>query len=102
MPMQRGLYPSNWEAIALAVKEAAGWRCQQCGKQCRRPGERHDTHRRTLTVAHLDHDPVNCARENLQALCAPCHLRYDARHHAESARRTRETRSGQRRLWEAA
>ena len=32
----------------------------------------------TLTVSHLDHNPQNCAPENLKALCAPCHLRYDA------------------------
>lgn len=31
-----------------------------------------------LTVAHLDHDPTNCADENLQALCQRCHLAYDA------------------------
>jgi hypothetical protein len=30
-----------------------------------------------LTVAHLDHVPGNCDRENLKALCAPCHCRYD-------------------------
>lgn len=31
-----------------------------------------------LTVAHLDHDPTNCARENLRALCQRCHNAYDA------------------------
>lgn len=31
-----------------------------------------------LTVAHLDHTPENCARENLKALCQRCHNRYDA------------------------
>lgn len=31
-----------------------------------------------LTVAHLDHQPENCARENLRALCQRCHNRYDA------------------------
>jgi hypothetical protein len=30
-----------------------------------------------LTVAHLDHKPQNCDRSNLQALCSPCHCRYD-------------------------
>jgi hypothetical protein len=30
-----------------------------------------------LTVAHLDHNPANCDRANLRALCAPCHCRYD-------------------------
>lgn len=31
-----------------------------------------------LTVAHMDHRPENCARENLKALCQRCHNRYDA------------------------
>lgn len=31
-----------------------------------------------LTVAHLDHQPENCARENLRALCQKCHNAYDA------------------------
>ena len=42
-----------------------------------------------LTIAHLDHVPENCAPENLKALCQRCHLRYDAKHHAETARATR-------------
>ena len=89
MPMEKGRYPANWKQIALAVKEEADWRCEACGRQCRRPGEPFDTHRRTLTVAHLDHTPENCERSNLRALCAPCHLRYDAAQHAESRRRRR-------------
>ncbi len=31
-----------------------------------------------LTVAHLDHQPENCDRENLKALCQKCHNTYDA------------------------
>jgi len=31
-----------------------------------------------LTVAHLDHQPENCARDNLRALCQRCHNAYDA------------------------
>lgn len=86
MPMERYRYPSNWDEIAFKVKQEAGWKCQVCGKQCRRPGEPFDTHRRTLTVAHLDHVPEHMERSNLMAMCAPCHLRYDAEQHAESRR----------------
>jgi hypothetical protein len=39
MPMQRHLYPKNWEAIAREIKESANWTCQDCGRPCRRPGE---------------------------------------------------------------
>ena len=78
MPMDRSKYPDDWEQIALAIKEAAGWKCESCGKQCRKPGEPFDTHRRTLTVAHINHTEADCREENLVALCAGCHLRYDA------------------------
>lgn len=89
MPMNRKLYPGDWESIALAKKEASDWKCEVCGKQCKRPGEPFTSHKQTLTVAHLDHNPQNCADENLLAMCAPCHLRYDAKHHAETRMKRR-------------
>ena len=107
MPMQRDLYPPNWDAIAHQIKANAGWCCEECGKPCRRPGEDWGKFqdslpaqwaddffesvkdeefgtveierpgRFILTVAHLDHNPKNCDRANLRALCSVCHLRYD-------------------------
>lgn len=38
MPMDRKRYPANWDEIARQIKEDAGWRCEECGKPCRRPG----------------------------------------------------------------
>lgn len=38
-----------------------------------------------LTTAHLDHDPTNCADDNLAPMCQRHHLAWDAAHHAESA-----------------
>jgi hypothetical protein len=70
----------------MAVKSAAGWKCGICGMQCRRPGEPLDTHKRTLTVAHLDHDEGS-PDPRLMAMCSGCHNRYDA---PERARRRRE------------
>lgn len=90
MPMKRELYPDNWEEIAFSVKTELDWKCEECGMQCRRPGEPFDTHRRTLTVAHLNHDPSDCRRENLKALCSGCHNRYDAKHRAETRKRNAE------------
>lgn len=90
MPMDKKLYPIHWKTIANEVKRKAEWKCQMCGKQCRKPGEPFDTHRRTLTVAHLNHKPEDVRPKNLMAMCAPCHLRYDAKHHAETRRRRRE------------
>ena len=87
MPMQKELYPKDWKQIAFRIKEKAGWVCEFCGRQCRRPGEKFDTHKRTLTVAHMNHKPEDISPGNLKALCAPCHLRYDAKHHAETRRK---------------
>lgn len=89
MPMDKKLYPIHWKTIANEVKRKAEWKCQMCGKQCRKPGEPFDTHKRTLTVAHLNHKPEDVRPENLMAMCAPCHLRYDAKHHAETRKNRR-------------
>ncbi|MFG6100548.1 hypothetical protein SPB21_35245 [Leptothoe sp. ISB3NOV94-8A] len=106
MPMDRRLYPDHWDELALAIKTEANWCCTECGRPCRRPGETREAAifrltltehptvaelwepsgtdavvsklgRFTLTVAHLDHQPQNCDRNNLKALCAPCHGSYD-------------------------
>ncbi|MEO0988332.1 MAG: HNH endonuclease [Cyanobacteria bacterium J06639_14] len=93
MSWDRKLYPDNWEAIALAIKEEVNWTCEGCGKVCRRPGEaladlaqranvplselQAHPKRWELGVAHLDHVPGHCDRANLKALCTPCHCRYD-------------------------
>jgi hypothetical protein len=55
----------------------------------------------TLTVSHKNHIPLDCRRENLQALCSVCHLKYDAPHHAQTRRankRKAQERDGQLRL----
>ena len=90
MPMERERYPKNWMQIAFSIKEKAEWKCQKCGKQCRRPNEPFDTHKRTLTVAHLNHIPEDVRPENLMAMCSACHLQYDAKHHAETRKRKRD------------
>jgi hypothetical protein len=46
-----------------------------------------------LTTAHLDHDPTNNNLPNLRHWCQMHHLQYDAKHHAETARRTRLKKS---------
>jgi hypothetical protein len=52
MPMDRSRYPDDWDAIAHQVKNAAGWKCAQCGKLCRKPGE-------TLRQARTPRSTVN-------------------------------------------
>lgn len=98
-PENRARYPSDWPAIAAAIRERAGDRCEcdgRCGgRSCTatvgavarcyaRNGRAHPVtgSRVVLTVAHLDHTPENCDPANLLALCQACHLAYDAAHHA--------------------
>lgn len=102
MPIIKERYPDNWDDIATRVKDEAKWCCTECGKPCRKPGvkwlhfafwlmithpkwfpftsegEKQKPQRFTLTVAHLDQNPQNNAPDNLKALCAPCHLKFDA------------------------
>lgn len=107
--MERDRYSPNWHLIGLAIKEGSLWRCQQCDRPCRQPGESiaqleerleprwfselieviaddelekimiYRPQRFLLTVAHLDQNPGNNEPGNLKALCAPCHLRHDRR-----------------------
>lgn len=53
-----------------------------------------------LTIAHLDHTPENVDHDNLRAWCQMHHLRYDAKHHAESARLTRRALLNNQELFE--
>ena len=75
----RCLYPPNWEDLAWACKEQAGWCCEHCGivhatdVVSRRTGV---VYRAYLAAAHLDHDPWN-PDPRLAALCPSCHARYD-------------------------
>ena len=42
-----------------------------------------------LTVAHLDHQPENCDRDNLRAWCQRCHNAYDAANRRKGIRERR-------------
>jgi len=85
----KSLYPPDWAEIALREKERAHWMCEECGADCHAPSSQHNR----LTVHHLDHNPANCAPDNLIALCAPCHLRADSKHHARNAAITRAAKT---------
>ena len=76
-PERRHLYPKNWKAISLKVREEAGGKCEWCGAVNYQPHPVTGS-KVILTVAHLDHDEANCDRANLKALCQKCHNTYDA------------------------
>lgn len=98
-PENRARYPRDWKVISLQVREAAGWRCEgsPAYPDCRAAnGEPHPStgSKVVLTVAHLDHQPDNCARENLKAWCQRCHNTYDmAARRAGIAERARVQRA---------
>ena len=73
MPMDTARYPDGWDAIADAVKAAAGWKCEYCGIGHMADG----TMGSCLTVHHPDRNPEN-ENARMVALCARCHLRDEA------------------------
>lgn len=110
MPCDYAKYPPNWKTeIRPRILRRDRDKCKWCGalnnvRGVRMPDGtfRVDFYpdeelpsgarwvRIILTIAHLDHNEQNNEDENLAALCQRCHLRHDAKQHAENARRTRE------------
>lgn len=99
-PIDYSKYPPEWHAISRDIRtNRAENRCE-CSGEC---GLHHDRRceevngepakwargKVILTVAHLNHDPMDCRPENLKAMCQRCHLRYDVEHHKASARKRR-------------
>jgi len=68
MRKSTGEYPKNWDEIARAVKDEAGWKCIRCN-HIHDPEDGY-----CLTVHHLDLNPANCEWWNIPALCQRCHL----------------------------
>lgn len=71
------LYPQGWAQLSREIRELCDWRCQACGKLCRRPGEFYLGWEYELTVAHLD-QCYDGEVVTVAALCALCHFRMDA------------------------
>lgn len=111
-------YPANWRSISEAIVKRSGGRCE-CRGECgcnhaedevpvpdlpdwqRCAAFNKNAHPVTgslvvLTVAHLDHQPENCADENLRAMCQRCHNRYDGpmRRAGIAARRNKQRAIG--------
>lgn len=84
--MQRNeFYPIEWAQISKDIREACGWRCLACDKQCRRPGEMWLGWEYTLTLAHISQE-YDTPVITVAALCLPCHFNMD-RHYSWWSRR---------------
>lgn len=71
--IHQGEYPADWPAIALAIKDEAGWRCVRCQRDhAPRAGY-------CLTVHHLNGNKSDCRWWNCPALCQRCHLHIQAK-----------------------
>lgn len=125
MPVDMSRYPPDWKEIRTRILERAEHKCERCQIANHALGYRDHAGRFwsddeidrldggdtidekpwrciriVLTIAHIhDPDPMNCADDNLQALCQQCHNRLDApmraRHAAETRRRNQLTATGQ-------
>jgi len=106
MPMDRSIYPDNWENISYWIRFVrAKGRCEGTPEfpDCQAiHGKPHpDTGSKVvLTTAHLGtpysdgtpgdkHDKMDVRPENLAALCQRCHLNLDRDEHAKNAALTR-------------
>lgn len=102
----RARYPPNWDELALAIKEAAGWACvgSPAYPDCRaRHGELHPAtgSKVVLTVAHLDHTPENIDPANLRCWCQKCHNTYDAPMRAAGLKARRKAQNSAGDLFDA-
>ena len=98
-PENRDRYPKNWKSeIVPRIRARSANRCEctgqcgightgsshfwslgdRCGKYNGMPIDDIEGPKIVLTVAHLDHQPENCADDNLLHMCQRCHNRYDA------------------------
>jgi len=84
LPENKSRYPANWKDIRTGILAECQNKCEFCGVEnyTMREGKKI-----VLTIAHLDHTPENCARQNLRALCQKCHNGYGAKHRAQTRKR---------------
>ena len=77
-------YAKNFRQRTDERKQHVGFCCEGCGAKERTLALSKDGHPYMVFLAgsHKNHDPENLAVE-LQVLCQSCHLKYDAKHHAE-------------------
>ena len=90
MPIKdKSLYPKDWKQIRARILERDGHKCQFCGAANYEPHPITGS-KVVLTIAHIyNPDPMDCSDGNLAALCQRCHLRLDAKYHAQNAKATR-------------
>lgn len=94
---EKARYPSDWRAISARIRLRAGNHCEGIPGEPPCAASNGNRHPITgsivvLTVAHLDHQPENCADSNLRAMCQRCHNRYDVKHRSKNRAKTVRTK----------
>lgn len=89
--MKTLFYPADWPTLTREIKEANGYVCLGCQRQCRRPGEMWLGWEYELSCAHICQD-YEAEAVYVAALCLPCHLRFDAPHSWIARRRRNRLR----------
>ena len=87
-PESKKRYPANWKQIRSEILKRANNRCEFCG--IANYTVKDNGAKVVLTIAHLDHTPENCSLDNLRALCQKCYNTYDAKHRAETRKKSKE------------
>lgn len=94
MPIDYKKYHPKWKLISKLIRlRRAQNKCEWCGSV---NGEPHPItgSKVVLTVAHIDRNKDNNRFSNLAALCQRCHLRHDAKQHADNRKYGREWKNG--------
>jgi hypothetical protein len=104
-PGRKELYGADWPVFSKRIRfERAEGRCECTGECIGEPhpfgrcARNNDERGVVLTVAHLCHDESCRDETHVKAMCQGCHLRYDAKYHAQNASLTRDAKRGQQRL----
>jgi len=72
-------YPRDWPKRAREAKETAGWRCQDCGRNC--AGDKKNLH-----VHHISGVKSDSSPGNLEVVCRSCHANKPGHEHLRHQR----------------
>ncbi|MCX7031137.1 MAG: hypothetical protein NTU62_13605 [Spirochaetes bacterium] len=103
-PEMRDRYPSDWPEIRARILAMAENCCEGSPQHPDCRAKNHEPHPITgayvvLTIGHLDHNPENCADENLRAWCQLCHNGYDMPVRARGRQQRQDKAAGVRELF---
>lgn len=101
-PENKARYPKDWKLRSRFIRlYRARNRCEWCDAENGKPHPQTGS-KVVLTTAHVhDHRPEAASLLNLAALCQRCHLRHDAKLHADNARARRRAQLAVADLFEA-